>query len=41
MVIREESRRFCETIMVRISFGMYNTEDEVDVLVQAISDLVG
>ncbi|MBR3314042.1 MAG: aminotransferase class V-fold PLP-dependent enzyme [Atopobiaceae bacterium] len=27
--------------MVRISFGMYNTEDEVDVLVQAISDLVG
>lgn len=27
--------------MVRISFGMYNTEDEVDVLVQAISDLTG
>lgn len=25
--------------MVRISFGMYNTEDEVDVLVKAISDL--
>ena len=27
--------------MVRISFGMYNTEDEVDVLVQAVSDLAG
>ena len=25
--------------MVRISFGMYNTEDEVDVLVKAIRDL--
>lgn len=25
--------------MVRISFGMYNTDDEVDVLVKAIQDL--
>ena len=27
--------------MVRISFGMYNTEDEVETLIKAISDLAG